>query len=166
MPQEALAKAHASCRGKPLSAEHKAKISAALRGKPHKTSNSPEARANRSAGQKRRFATQAVSAETRAKLSQPGSQNPAWKGGVDTVNKNDRKAVMNRYEYQKWRKEVFARDHNACTGLGPHEGRLHAHHIKDYHNFPELRFDVDNGRTLCEACHKHIKHYGGNHRAK
>lgn len=35
---------------------------------------------------------------------------------------------------------------------------MHAHHIKSWKDFPELRFDVQNGITLCHDCH--VKEHG------
>ena len=57
-------------------------------------------------------------------------------------------------EYKEWREKVFARDDYTCCNCGERGRRLNAHHILSYANFPELRYDVENGITLCEECHK------------
>lgn len=54
-----------------------------------------------------------------------------------------------------WSFAVKARD-GACVKCGD-ANNLHAHHIKSQADFPELRFDLDNGRTLCRKCH-HREH--------
>ena len=38
-------------------------------------------------------------------------------------------------------------------------GKLNADHIKPFSLFPELRFDLNNGRTLCVECHKKTDTY-------
>ena len=38
---------------------------------------------------------------------------------------------------------------------GKKGGKLHAHHIKLFSEYPELRFEVSNGITYCKTpCHK------------
>ena len=59
-------------------------------------------------------------------------------------------------EYRNWRTEVFNRDDFKCQICNQVGGTLNAHHIKEFAKNPELRFDVDNGITLCESCHKKI----------
>ena len=53
-----------------------------------------------------------------------------------------------------WRSAVLARDNTTCQGPGPHKGILSVHHIKPSKFFPELRFTVANGLTVCRACHR------------
>lgn len=61
-------------------------------------------------------------------------------------------------QYIKWRKDVYKRDNFKCQW--PHcinKTKLNAHHIKNWADFPGLRFLVDNGITLCRTHHDMIK---------
>jgi len=53
-----------------------------------------------------------------------------------------------------WSHLVRERD-KKCIECGS-EYQLHAHHIKSYKSFPELRFEVSNGITLCSSCHRKL----------
>ncbi len=83
-------------------------------------------------------------------------RNPNWRGGVT----KPRKADLTTKEYREWRKAVFERDDYTCQReeCEAHGGELHAHHIKPWAWFPELRYEVGNGVTLCKLCHE--KTYG------
>lgn len=64
-------------------------------------------------------------------------------------------------EYKLWRTAVFERDNFVCIWGGKaHGNKINADHIKPFALYPELRFAIDNGRTLCEACHKKTDTYG------
>jgi hypothetical protein len=62
----------------------------------------------------------------------------------------------NMPEYAEWRKAVYQRDNYTCQECGA-QGKIVAHHIKQWAHHPELRFDVSNGLTLCDDCHA-VKH--------
>ena len=57
-------------------------------------------------------------------------------------------------EYKEWRTSVFKRDNFTCQKCGIVGGELNAHHIKPYAKYKELRYELSNGITLCEDCHK------------
>jgi len=57
-------------------------------------------------------------------------------------------------EYKQWRSEVFKRDKYICQHCKRNGGLIQAHHIKSFSKYKELRFEVSNGITLCEECHK------------
>ncbi len=59
--------------------------------------------------------------------------------------------------YRDWRNKVFARDNRQCQMPGCRKKKhLNAHHIQKWASSSTLRFDVDNGITLCYWCHKKV----------
>ena len=86
-----------------------------------------------------------------------GEKSPFWRGGVTPENELQRKGI----DYKKWRTDVFKRDNYTCQHCGQVGGKLNADHIKPFAYFKELRFDINNGRTLCVNCHKKTDNYGG-----
>lgn len=89
-----------------------------------------------------------------------GSDNKSWKGGVSKFNKTERQLLMEKPEYIQWRKQIFERDDYVCQICFIKGNRLNADHIKSWAEFPELRYKLNNGRTLCENCHRQTDTYG------
>lgn len=59
-------------------------------------------------------------------------------------------------EYKAWRTAVFERDNYTCQICGERGKKLNAHHLKRWVDAPKLRFELSNGITLCEKCHKKV----------
>ncbi len=85
-----------------------------------------------------------------------GENSPAWKGD-DVIH-----GRVERFDpqYRQWRRAVYIRDAYTCQCCGARNKvgnggtvQLHAHHIKNWIDNQEDRFDVDNGITLCSECH-------------
>jgi hypothetical protein len=100
-----------------------------------------------------------VSEETKLKVQQTkaingsvpkGEKHYRWKGGLTWQR-------FKNPEYIAWRNAVLARDAYICRDCGrqckKYEKGLAAHHLKSYTKYPEYRFDIDNGVTLCRNCH-------------
>ncbi len=86
-----------------------------------------------------------------------GKDNWNWKGGLSSEHDKLRHNTENRL----WRKSVLERDNWTCQKTGVKGGKLVAHHINNFTDFPELRFAIDNGITLSEKAHKEFhKIYG------
>ena len=91
-----------------------------------------------------------------------GEKHPRWNGG-STI---DSEIIRNSVQYRNWRKEVFKRDNYTCVICGARNKKgyghiyLNADHIKPFALYPELRLDINNGRTLCYACHLKTDTYG------
>lgn len=85
-----------------------------------------------------------------------GDKHWNWQGGVSSENHRVRNSVL----YKEWRKSVFLRDNFTCVICFKFSGKLNADHIKSFSEYKELRFDLNNGRTLCVECHKQTPNYG------
>lgn len=103
-----------------------------------------------------------LSKKTRQKISDSlkgrfrGPDNPQWI--ADKKYQRWRETWHARYEYREWRSFVFTRDDYTCQLCGsPSNGNIEAHHIKPVEDCPNLLLDIDNGITLCIACHRKIK---------
>lgn len=69
-------------------------------------------------------------------------------------------SLRSSVDYSIWRKTVLKRDNFTCLKCGS-KSNLHVDHIKPFAYFPDLRFDIDNGRTLCATCHRKTDTWGG-----
>lgn len=93
--------------------------------------------------------------ESRQKMS--GKNAPNWQGGITAANK----LARNNTAYQEWRKAVFERDNYRCLACGLKGVYLQADHIYPSAYYPRLRYDINNGQTLCIDCHKQTPTFAG-----
>ena len=128
-----IAKMVSSRKGKHLSDSHKLSLSKSLKGR-------------------------IFSEETRRKISESnkGSRSHLWRGGVSPINKTIRKSI----DFKLWREAVFKRDDYTCVFCLKRGCEIHPDHIKPFALFPDLRFAIDNGRTLCKPCHMKTPTWG------
>lgn len=88
-----------------------------------------------------------------------GEDHWNWQGG-----KSKEKDKHDSNEYKTWRVNVYKKDNYKCIKCGSKK-KLNAHHKFSWHFYPEKRYDVNNGITLCEKCHIKIhQKYGYNSR--
>lgn len=82
-----------------------------------------------------------------------GEDSPTWKGGI-AYSRVERAC----HDYSIWRKSVFSKDMYTCAKCGARNGNgvsveLQAHHIKNWKDNIDCRYDINNGITLCNKCH-------------
>lgn len=82
-----------------------------------------------------------------------GECNPNWRGGIGRHRSKTK-------EYYEWQRAVFERDNYTCQECKKRGVRLNAHHVKGWKDHLELRYDVDNGLTLCVLCHQKTPQWG------
>lgn len=158
-------------KGRYFSKETRMKISEALKGRNvpewigRKISEAKKGKPSKLKGKK-------LSNEHRAKLSRAvsGERHPNWKGGISALSA----IIRNCYKYRQWRSDIFTRDNFTCQICGTRGGILEVDHypkkfseiLKEYQiksleealNCEEL-WNINNGRVLCQCCHRLVKKY-------
>jgi 5-methylcytosine-specific restriction endonuclease McrA len=64
------------------------------------------------------------------------------------------------YQYRLWKRAVLKRDNRICVKCGE-DGSI-AHHLDNFTEYQKLRFNADNGVTLCKPCHRRFHLLYGN----
>lgn len=97
-----------------------------------------------------------------------GENNPMWNPDLteeDRKEREERRYTKNP-ESIKWRKDIYARDNYTCQCCGDNRGgNLNSHHKNGWNLFKEERYNIENGITFCDICHKefhNIFNYGNN----
>lgn len=121
--------------GRKLSEDHKRKIGLGHRG----LKRSPESIEKYKAGMTKRLSD--------------GTWRNQWGGYKGGVSTRDIHSLFNP-RYVQWRTSVFTRDNYKCRIENKDcNGQLQAHHILPWRDFVELRYETNNGITLCHAHH-------------
>lgn len=82
---------------------------------------------------------------SRKEACKKGSEHHLWRGGT---------GFRSDTRYAEWRTMVYGRDNFTCRMCGKRGVYFHAHHIFPCRDFADLKYEVDNGITLCVPCHK------------
>lgn len=81
-----------------------------------------------------------------------GQEHPRWVDNRNLLAKASEK--RNDTSHHEWARNVKMRDKWKCKIENKNcSGRLEAHHILTWREFPELRYQLNNGITLCHAHH-------------
>ena len=80
-----------------------------------------------------------------------GENHYLW---IKDRNKLSKRQERNDMSYKEWRIMVWKRDRFKCKINNEDcSGKIVAHHILPWSKFPELRYEVNNGITLCQHHH-------------
>jgi len=159
MTEEQKKKISKALTGKKLSAEHRKKLSESHMGIPKSPETIEKLRKNASRYWKGRKLPKHVLEimSISRKGSWTGDKNPNWKGGVTPENES----IRHSNEMKAWKKDCLGRDEYTCQKTGKSTRTMQIHHIHNFCEHPDIRFDVDNGIVFTKEAHMEFhKIYG------
>lgn len=89
----------------------------------------------------------------RLRQSEKTTGNKNWRWIFDRTKVIGYWLERNNPEYKQWRMAVFKKDGYKCFWCGDNK-KIRADHILMWSKYPEKRYDINNGQTLCDFCHK------------
>ncbi len=113
-----------------------------------------------------------ASDETRKKISESKKGKPSYKKGKEWIEfrgENHPRWIKDRTQvkldadrggplHKQWSRDVKNRDGWKCRIANSDcSGRMESHHILGWKEYPELRYQLNNGITLCHAHHPRTK---------
>ena len=81
-----------------------------------------------------------------------GELNPNWNPSL-TEDERQLRQKRGDHRYKIWRKAVYTRDNFTCARCKKRGGNLNVHHVENFSECIEKRYDIDNGITFCVRCH-------------
>ena len=151
MPQSYINKIQKANKGKkkpPRTEQHKKNLSKAAKGQHH--SIKTEFKKGFIPWNKDTKGLMAIPWNKNIKFSQiTGKNHWNWKNGISTKQEKIRHSL----KMKQWDRSIFQNDNRTCQKCKK-KSKLTGHHIKNFAEFPELRFETSNGITFCYKCHK------------
>ncbi len=89
-----------------------------------------------------------------------GKNHVSWRGVGKSLSSNSRTRNSSDSKLRHWRRQVLVRDNYTCQACGQAGGKLEVDHELPFAFYPQLRFEVLNGRVLCRPCHQKTPTYG------
>lgn len=94
--------------------------------------------------------------ETRIKNDITGEKHPRWVLDRSKLSKTNKSGVEYRHNplHREWSNQVKKRDNHTCKMKNSECcGKIETHHILSWMCYPELRYQLNNGITLCHFHH-------------
>ena len=92
--------------------------------------------------------------EARKKYFDRGNKPWNWIEDRTKLCRMNKQGERRTSAYFEWRKQVWLRDNFKCKIVNKDcDGRIEAHHILSWKDYPELRYVINNGITLCHYHH-------------
>lgn len=98
------------------------------------------------------------------------SNRTSFKKGMTPWNKGNKieggktkegNKIRHSAETRFWRRSCLIRDNFTDQKTGTSGGNLQVHHINNFADFPEFRFDINNGITFSKQTHWEFHHIYG-----
>lgn len=85
-----------------------------------------------------------------------GPKHPNWNPDKSNEDREYEKKYRKTWspKYKEWSKAVKERDAYTCQVCGSTGKKLESHHIQSWIEYPDLRYEINNGLCMCKTCHK------------